>query len=46
MTSATKEEEGVHQILLSNKMFYFIMHPPEGPKVRGVAPVGAMLGVH
>ena len=27
-------------------IFFVIMHPPRGPKGRGVAPIGATRGVH
>ena len=30
----------------SDAVCQFIMHPPRGPKGRGVAPIGASRGVH
>ena len=32
--------------LAPDEMKYIIMHPPRGPKGRGVAPIGATRGVH
>ena len=39
-----KEQARRHQKKLQGKQFYYA--PPGGPKVRGVAPVGALRGVH